>query len=52
MINEIKIRNLNFVMRKHGEPDQQVDNAVRTKVAKVVLVVVGVNTTAVIVPGW
>ena len=31
---------------------QQVDNVVRTKVAKVVLVVVGVNTTAVIVPGW
>ena len=38
-------------MRKHGEPDQQVDNVVRSKVAEIVLVVV-VVIAAIIVPGW
>ena len=31
---------------------QQVDNVVRTKVAEIVLIVVVVNTAAVVVPGW
>ena len=43
-------------MRKHGNPDQQVDNVVRTKVAEIVLVlvvvVVVVVMAAIIVPGW
>ena len=43
---------MNYLVKNHGEPDQQIDNVVWTKVAEIVLVVVVVNTAAIVVPGW
>ena len=43
---------MNYLVKNHGEPDQQIDNVVWTKVAEIVLVVVVVSTAAVVVPGW